>query len=82
MRAWCKVMRETQPVWYDEMSNNWRLFRYADRLQVLNDYTIFSFEPGLGAGASNSSGLWCQEITYYFLIRKKYSAVLFLNIFN
>nr|BBH87398.1 hypothetical protein KTC_21490 [Thermosporothrix sp. COM3] len=37
-------MCEVQPVWLDEASGCWHMFRYKDVYQVLTDYTHFSSE--------------------------------------
>lgn len=45
-------MRETQPVWRDEQSGCWHVFRYDDVYTVITDYHRFSSEfrrPGLVA---------------------------------
>src|SRR5579859_6751268 len=53
---WFEEMRRTQPVWFDESSGCWHVFRYADVQNVITDYSIFSSErrrPGLRAAAAN-----------------------------
>jgi cytochrome P450 len=42
---WYRLMRATQPVFYDEESHCWHVFRYADVLRVLSEYTTFSSDP-------------------------------------
>src|SRR5260221_12571885 len=39
---WFQQMRTTHPVWLDETSGCWHVFRYADVNNVLSDYTHFS----------------------------------------
>jgi cytochrome P450 len=41
---WFTKMRETQPVWLDERSGCWHVFRYADVHTAITDYAIFSSE--------------------------------------
>ncbi len=41
---WFKVMRNTQPVWLDESSGCWHVFRYEDVNNVITDYNLFSSE--------------------------------------
>lgn len=43
--AWFQEMRNTQPVWLDEKSSRWYVFRYADVRTVITDYNLFSSEP-------------------------------------
>lgn len=48
--AWFEQMRDTQPVWRDESSGCWHVFRYDDVHTVITDYHRFSSErrrPGL-----------------------------------
>ena len=42
--AWFEEKRLTQPVWLDESSGCWHVFRYADVHRTLSDYTLFSSE--------------------------------------
>lgn len=41
---WFAHMRTEQPAWFDESSGCWHVFRYADALRVITDYTSFSSE--------------------------------------
>lgn len=41
---WFAHMRAEQPVWFDQSSGCWHVFRYADVLRVVTDYTSFSSE--------------------------------------
>jgi cytochrome P450 len=41
---WFEEMRETQPVWRDEESGFWHVFRYQDVYRVTTDYSTFSSE--------------------------------------
>ncbi len=42
--SWFEEMRNTQPVWLDESSGCWHLFRYADVNTLTSDYKLFSSE--------------------------------------
>src|SRR5690348_6242854 len=44
MYDWFDEMRNTQPVWLDESSGCWHVFRYDDVFNVISDYTLFSSE--------------------------------------
>lgn len=44
MYDWFTQMRATQPVWLDEESGCWHVFRYEDVLRISTDYTTFSSE--------------------------------------
>ncbi|HEX4206825.1 MAG TPA: cytochrome P450, partial [Ktedonobacteraceae bacterium] len=39
---WHRQVRETQSISYDPDRGAWDVFRYADVVRVLNDYTTFS----------------------------------------
>ncbi|MBE3559978.1 MAG: cytochrome P450 [Ktedonobacteraceae bacterium] len=41
---WCSQMRATQPVYYDEQTKVWNIFRYADIVRILSDPATFSSE--------------------------------------
>lgn len=41
---WFQLMRNTQPVWLDESSGCWHVFRYEDVHNVITDSTLFSSE--------------------------------------
>lgn len=41
---WFEKMRSTQPVWLDESSGCWHVFRYADVHYVITDYSVFTSE--------------------------------------
>ncbi len=41
---WFEEMRNTQPVWLDESSGCWHVFRYADVNTIITDYKLFSSE--------------------------------------
>jgi cytochrome P450 len=43
--AWLQKMRDTQPVWLDESSGCWHVFRFTDVNTVSSDYRLFSSEP-------------------------------------
>ncbi|GCF06962.1 cytochrome P450 [Dictyobacter arantiisoli] len=42
--AWFREMREQHPVYYDQETERWYVFRYKDVEHVLTDYTHFSSE--------------------------------------
>jgi cytochrome P450 len=42
--AWFEEMRNTQPVWFDESSGCWHVFRYEDVNTIITDSTRFSSE--------------------------------------
>jgi cytochrome P450 len=44
MYQWFDHMRAEQPVWLDEKSGCWHVFRYADVLRVTTDWNFFSSE--------------------------------------
>lgn len=44
MYDWFEQMRETQPVWRDEKSGCWHVFRYDDVHTVITEYHTFSSE--------------------------------------
>ena len=61
MYDWFEEMRSTQPVWLDESSGCWHVFRYADVNNIITDYTLFSSErrrPGvpIRVGANAEDG--------------------------
>ncbi len=41
---WFDEMRSTQPVWLDESSGCWHVFRYTDVHNIISDYNLFSSE--------------------------------------
>lgn len=41
---WFRQMRDTQPVWLDESSGCWHVFRYADVNRVTTEHAVFSSE--------------------------------------
>ncbi|HEY7418768.1 MAG TPA: cytochrome P450 [Ktedonobacteraceae bacterium] len=43
--AWFQSMRDTHPVWLDENSKCWHVFRFADVNTVITDYAVFSSVP-------------------------------------
>ncbi|MBE3560800.1 MAG: cytochrome P450 [Ktedonobacteraceae bacterium] len=46
--AWFSQMRENQPVFYDERTHLWHVFRYNDVQQVLTDHQRFSSQQRAG----------------------------------
>ncbi len=55
MYRWFEKMRATQPVWLDESSGCWHVFRYDDVLRVSTDHKLFSSRrpPALARRFSN-----------------------------
>src|SRR3989440_11824743 len=51
---WHRLMRETQPVYYNPQYHFWQVFRYEDVQRVLSDYTSFSSAFGGGDALSSS----------------------------
>jgi cytochrome P450 len=45
---WFNEMRDTQPVWLDESSGCWHVFRYTDVNTVITDHHLFSSERRRG----------------------------------
>src|SRR5436853_7896560 len=45
---WYRLMRETQPVYYNPQYHFWQVFGYEDVQRVLSDYTSFSSVFGGG----------------------------------
>ncbi len=58
---WFKDMRDTQPVWRDDSSGCWHVFRYADVNTVTTDYTLFSSERRQRAFARARSDAATQD---------------------
>ena len=61
--AWFSQMRANQPVFYDERSHFWQVFRYADVQRVIIDHQIFSSEavPGFSEGTFLSDTLVAKD---------------------
>src|SRR5579885_1530792 len=57
---WFEQMRATEPVWLDEKSGCWHVFRYADVHHIITDYQQFSSERrrsfGRRAGRNQEQG--------------------------
>ncbi|QBD77502.1 cytochrome P450 [Ktedonosporobacter rubrisoli] len=53
--SWLRQMRETCPVWLDERSGCWHVFRYNDVYRVITDYASFSSEKPKTSSAAGSS---------------------------
>jgi cytochrome P450 len=53
---WFKEMRDTQPVWLDENSGCWHVFRYTDVNTVITDHHLFSSELRQRPFARSSNG--------------------------
>ncbi|MCJ7840877.1 cytochrome P450 [Lederbergia sp. NSJ-179] len=56
---WYKDMLSSQPVYFDEETNTWNVFKYEDVKQVLNNYEFFSSEgpkTTISVGANNKEG--------------------------
>jgi len=53
---WYRLMRETQPVYYNPQYHFWQVFGYEDVQRVLSDYTSFSSVFGGGGERSDPLG--------------------------
>ena len=53
--TWCKEMRLTSPVVYNQEEEVWLIFRYDDAVRVRDDYKTFSSEHML-AGRMGPAG--------------------------
>lgn len=53
---WYEAMRSNSPVFFDENSGFFHVFRYADVKRVLSDYSYFSSAEGRGGSAENPIG--------------------------
>ncbi|WP_220191526.1 cytochrome P450 [Ktedonospora formicarum] len=56
-------MRDTHPVWFDETSKCWHVFRYSDVNRVITDYESFSSERRQGAFARTRQTAIATEAT-------------------
>jgi len=54
-------MRETAPVYYDEQSGSWHVFRYDDVQRTLSEYATFSSHMG-GDDASGTGQLFASSL--------------------
>ncbi len=54
-------MRETAPVYYDEQSGSWHVFRYDDVQRALSEYAAFSSHMG-GEEASGTGQLFASSL--------------------
>ena len=61
---WFETMRETQPVWRDEQSGFWHVFRYQDVYRVITDPRTFSSEvrPRLQPRSENGRALFGRSL--------------------
>ncbi len=59
--AWFQTMRDTQPVWRDERSGFWHIFRFSDVNTVISDYHTFSSARPRVAGAESATTTSTQE---------------------
>jgi cytochrome P450 len=60
---WYRVMRREHPVFYDEASNSWHVFCYADVARVLTEHATFSSEGTLKqAGLTEEEPLFTASI--------------------
>jgi cytochrome P450 len=61
---WFEEMRNTHPVWLDESSGCWHVFRYADANTISTDYKLFSSERRRRrfAPASNTDQAGSEQI--------------------
>jgi cytochrome P450 len=46
LQQWLRGMREHHPVWFDEPSQTWRVYRHDDAVRVLSDWEVFSNDMG------------------------------------
>src|SRR3989440_6235989 len=58
---WYRLMRETQPVYYNPQYHFWQVFGYEDVQRVLSDYT--SFSSVFGGGGENRDPLGSSLIS-------------------
>jgi cytochrome P450 len=61
--AWFKRMRDTQPVWLDESSGCWHVFRFTDVNTVTTDYHLFSSERQQGIQQESSNNSDTTQVT-------------------
>src|SRR5690348_10954940 len=54
LREWCKTMRASHPVIYDEEGATWLVFRYEDVVRVQSDYATFSSAQSVKNGSGGS----------------------------
>jgi cytochrome P450 len=57
-----KRMRETAPVFFDEQSGSWHVFRYEDVQRALSEYATFSSHMGGGDDASGTGQLFASSL--------------------
>lgn len=56
---WYQHMLRSHPVYFDEETNTWHVFKYEDVKQVLNNHEVFSVEgprTTISVGANNEEG--------------------------
>lgn len=62
---WCRHHLEHESIHYNEATNTWNVFRYADVKRVLSDYEYFSSErvrTTISVGADNEEGSTPERI--------------------
>ncbi len=53
-------MRDTAPVFHDEQSGSWHVFRYDDVQRVLSEHATFSSRMGGGATSETGQLFACE----------------------
>jgi cytochrome P450 len=59
--SWFEEMREHNPVFHDERTRLWQVFRYEDVLSILNDYSRFSSQAYEFTGGFLSNSLIAKD---------------------
>src|SRR5262245_53730777 len=60
---WFAQMRDAQPVWLDQSSGCWHVFRYDDVLRVVTDHQLFSSKrPRAFIRSFNSRGTLADSL--------------------
>ncbi len=66
---WYQEMLENSPVYYDEATNTWHVFKHKDVLEVLTNYEYFSSvgtRTTIPVGADNKEGSLPEKNKYQF----------------
>src|SRR6184192_2418856 len=53
---WFRMMRESNPIYFDQQRHSWSVFRYNDVQRVLSDFSAFSSQF-MGSGEPLESSL-------------------------
>ncbi|HET8841622.1 MAG TPA: cytochrome P450 [Ktedonobacteraceae bacterium] len=59
---WYREMRRTQPLFYDEQTHHWHVFRYEEVKFVLSEHTLFSSD--LSGGGENTGDPLRQSLQF------------------